>query len=185
MSHSNHGPIYLWWIGEQEVNVSLMEALRREVEAHYGPPAALCGLAQRPIGTFDGRRAQHSSTAILRWLASARPADARKTIAITDADLFIPVLTYVYGEAQLDGPGATVSTARLAGEPGSWASPALARSRLLKECIHELGHTFGLTHCDEPGCVMARSTTLRDVDAKSDALCPPCKDHLRELQNRP
>ena len=72
---------------------------------------------------------------------------------MTDADLFIPVLTFVYGEAQLGGRAAVVSTARLAVEQGRH-DPALVAERIVKECVHELGHTFGLLHCDTPGCVM-------------------------------
>lgn len=185
MSAHVHGPVYLWWIGEREENQPLMEALRREVEGLFGPPVAVCRQPARPSGTYDARRAQHSSTAILRWLSTARPADAHKTLAITDVDLFIPVLTYVFGEAQLDGPGATVSTARLAVDPGARAAPAVEQARLFKECIHELGHTFGLTHCDQPGCVMTRSTNLREVDAKRAALCRDCQDQLRERLARP
>ncbi|MHB8873424.1 MAG: archaemetzincin family Zn-dependent metalloprotease [Myxococcaceae bacterium] len=174
-------PITLWWVGEGEADERLMEELRREVEKVYGPPVAVCRRAGRPADTLDPRRGQHSSTAVLRWLAAARPEGARKTLAITDVDLFIPVLTYVFGEAQLAGPGAVVSTARLSPEPGTFAPAGAAKGRLVKECVHELGHTFGLTHCDDRGCVMTRSINLREVDEKRAGLCRNCRDRLREL----
>jgi archaemetzincin len=105
-------------------------------------------------------------------------------LAITDADLFIPVLTFVYGEAQLGGRAAVVSTARLWVEPGGRQDPALLTQRIIKECVHELGHTFGLLHCDTPGCVMTRSVNLIEVDAKSMTLCGPCEARYRELRER-
>ena len=80
------------------------------------------------------------------WRA-ASPGD--RVLAVTDVDLFIPVLTFVYGEAQLGGRAAVVSTARLSVEPRAPTTPAVAR-RLVKETVHELGHTFGLLHCDAP-----------------------------------
>ena len=93
------------------------------------------------------------------------------------------MLTFVYGEAQLGGRAAVVSTARLAVEQGRH-DPALVADRIVKECVHELGHTFGLLHCDTPGCVMARSVNLIEVDAKAVALCGPCEARYRELREK-
>src|SRR5262245_15128777 len=121
----------------------------------------------RPEATLDPRRGQHASGRILRWLAERRPEAAAKVLAMTDADLFMPVLTFVYGEAQLGGVAAVVSTARLA----EGLDPARLQARLLKECLHELGHTFGLLHCGQPGCAMTRAANLFDVDGKRAGLC--------------
>jgi archaemetzincin len=108
--------------------------------------------------------------------------DAGKLVGITDRDLFIPVLTFVFGEAKLGGGIAVVSTARLHGTPAKPADPRLFVSRLAKECVHELGHAFGLLHCAETRCVMARSASLLHVDAKGSALCRDCRIRLREFQ---
>jgi len=103
-------------------------------------------------------------------------------LSLTDGDLFIPVLTFVFGEAQVGGTAAVVSTARLeAGFYGLPPDPGRFRARLEKECLHELGHTFGLVHCRRPGCVMTASLSVLDVDAKREALCPDCRVRLREL----
>jgi len=91
-------------------------------------------------------------------------------------DLFVPVLTYVFGEAQLDGKAAVVSTFRLREEFfGLDADPKLERTRLLKEAIHELGHTFGLIHCRNYDCVMHSSTSVEEVDLKPTDFCEDCR----------
>jgi len=134
----------------------------------------------RPSDTFDARRRQHSSLGVLRWLLAMRPRHAVRVVGVTDVDLFIPVLTFVFGEAQLAGPGAIVSIARLA-DP---ADPARTAERLAKECVHELGHTFGLAHCPGRTCVMQRSPNVAAVDRKSGELCPSCRQQYRTaLQN--
>ena len=46
------------------------------------------------------------------------------------------------------------------------------------------GHTFGLLHCRDARCVMARSPSLRDVDAKSPALCHACRARLPRTPDR-
>ena len=50
--------------------------------------------------------------------------------------------------------------------------PALLRARLAKEAVHELGHTFGLLHCPDHGCVMARSATLSTSTARRMRCAP-------------
>jgi archaemetzincin len=97
-------------------------------------------------------------------------------------DLFIPVLTFVFGEAQVNGSAAVVSTARLRLTYDERPAPrALVEARLLKECLHELGHTFGLVHCTDGMCVMARSNSILDVDRKRAAFCRDCRALLRTL----
>ena len=166
--------VALWWIGTRTVDPELLAGVRAHVERVFRLPARLDVPAGRPDEAFDEERKQHSSHRILLWLAANRPRGAARLIGLTDDDLFIPVLTFVFGEAQLKGPVAVVSTARLlgAGLPGEAARLPI---RLRTEVIHELGHTFGLLHCRSSHCAMARSASLRDVDAKQPELCETCR----------
>lgn len=173
--------VLLAWLGERDGDEALLERVRREVAAALGCPARLTRLGAPPPETLDPRRGQRSSTKILRWLLEHPFGEADKLIGITDADLFIPVLTFVFGEAQVGGSAGVVSLARLRETfDGRPASPALVELRLLKECLHELGHTFGLVHCARPGCVMTRSNTILDVDGKLAGFCRECRIRLRE-----
>ncbi len=177
--------VYLRWIGMQEVEARVMEWLGTRLARTFGVPVRNLDRAAQPAEAFDPARGQFSSTQILRWTLNNHPADALKVVTLTDGDLFIPVLTFVFGEAQVGGIAAVVSTARL--RPEFYGLPpdqARLRSRLEKECIHELGHTFGLVHCRRPGCVMAASLTVLDVDAKRAGFCPDCRIRLRELAIR-
>jgi len=177
--------VYLRWIGNGEPDERILEEVRDHTQRVFGFPARIMDAKERPTDVFDPVRGQYSSTKILRWVLLGVPADARKIVAITDGDLFIPVLTFVFGEAQVGGKGAVVSTARLRLDLSGLPSPQrLFRARLLKECMHELGHTFGLTHCLFSRCVMSRSNTVLDVDAKDWNLCPSCKQLLAEFQKK-
>ena len=165
----------MWWLGVDTGSEALLDPVERGLAREFGLPVLRHRDHARPEQTFDPRRGQHSSTAMLRWLVTQLPASARKLVAVTDVDLFIPVLTFVYGEALLNGPAAVGSTARLGGDQ----APVLV-ARLPKTCVHELGHAFGLVHCDDGRCVMRRSTNLAGVDTKSAAFCPDCRVRLRE-----
>ena len=167
--------IYLWWIGEGAADPRLLEPVRAHLEREFEQTTRLWSGDERPAGTFDERRQQHSSRGMLTFLVERRPAPASRLIGLTDVDLFIPILTFVFGEAQLDGAAAVVSTHRLMGPGRAYGSLA----RVVKECVHELGHTFGLVHCGTPGCVMSRSASVRAIDLKGARLCPLCRDRYR------
>lgn len=171
-------PIFLWWIGEGPAQAGLLEHVRLHLAAAFQRPALAWDGPERPAGALDPRRGQHATSVILTWLLQAGPP-AGKVLAVTDQDLFIPILTYVFGEAQLGGRAAVCSTARLA-EGVALAGPRLLVERLAKEAVHEVGHAFGLRHCETAGCVMGRSPGVAGVDQKSHQLCTTCRRRLEE-----
>jgi archaemetzincin len=171
-------PIFIWWIGEAEEDASVMEHVRGHLLTAFERPVMTWRSPERPADAYDPKRRQHASGKVLRFLLEAGPGGG-KVLGVTDRDLFIPILTYVFGEAQLGGAAAVVSTARL-WDDVDLVGPGLFLERLVKEAVHELGHAFGLVHCATPECVMSRSSGVREVDQKSHELCPECRDRLWE-----
>ena len=149
----------------------LVEVFGLEVKQH--PPAFDPELA------FDPARGQYNSRILLALLRQHHPRDAIRVLGVTGVDLFIPVLTYVFGEAQLDGRAAVVSTCRLDDQLyGLPSNRNLLFQRLAKEAIHELGHTLNLVHCQRHPCVMVSSTCVEGIDLKSDRFCDRCLGSL-------
>jgi archaemetzincin len=133
-----------------------------------------------PSFAFDTYRNQFNSTSIISHLLDRFSSRPGKIIGITAVDLFVPVLTYVFGEAQLDGQVAVLSIYRLREELyGLEPNPKLEQVRLLKEAIHELGHTFGLIHCHTQECVMHSSTSAEEIDLKGKNFCEECEETVR------
>ena len=127
-------------------------------------------------GAFDRTRRQYSSTALLAALVERCSEPGAKLLAVTGLDLYIPVLTFVYGEAQLDGAVAIASSYRLQNSfYGLPPDHGVTLTRLLKEGLHELGHTVGLVHCDDYQCVMCASTSVEEIDLKREAYCDTCR----------
>ena len=128
---------------------------------------------------YDPSRNQTNSTALLAQVLNGSPKGPAKRIAVVAVDLFIPVLTFVFGEAQLSGTAAVVSTHRLDNRfYGLPWDPALTIQRLEKEIVHELGHTFGLYHCHQFECVMRSSTYVEEIDMKRVLPCASCSSSL-------
>ena len=104
-------------------------------------------------------------------LAQYAPPDASRLLVVTDVDLAIPMLSFLFGQAQLDGRVAVVSLCRLQQEFYGLPQGTSVRERLTKEVLHEMGHTFGLIHCSEQKCAMSLSTHIGMVDTKSEQYC--------------
>jgi archaemetzincin len=153
----------------------LAEVFRLETEWHapsFDPELA-----------FDASRGQYNSRILLAQLLQDKPPSGTRILGVAGVDLFIPVLTHVFGEAQLDGPAAVVSAYRLDNQIyGLPPDRDLLFERLVKEAIHELGHTYHLIHCRRHPCVMMSSTYVEDIDLKSDRFCPSCLKIVRQTR---
>jgi archaemetzincin len=169
-----------------DITPDLLVPIGDEIKRIYGYPTEVFALLDDIDFAFSPNRNQYHSTPVLEQLAFNAPADAIKVLALVEVDLFIPILTHVYGEAQLGGKACIVSTIRL-NEGRSYLNtqePFL--SRIVKEAIHELGHTFKLRHCREHTCLMHYCRDESDVDRKSDQLCRYCRvlleDEIKRMQ---
>ena len=135
-----------------------------------------------PDDDFDPRRRQyHSSRILSRITARYQPAHSDRVLGVTEADLYVPSLNFVFGEAGRDG-SAIISLFRLRPEfYGETRDVGLFLERASKEAVHELGHMLGLDHCPDPGCVMFFSNSIIDTDRKNRTFCKTC--HPEVLQN--
>ncbi|MBN1830493.1 MAG: archaemetzincin family Zn-dependent metalloprotease [Deltaproteobacteria bacterium] len=162
----------------------LFESVRYKISRVFRCPTIEVPLLQDLDFAFDQGRKQYHSTLILEELAKRAPASAIKVLAITDVDLFIPVLTYVYGEAQLNGKACIISTFRLKEGLSPMHTQDAFLARVFKEAFHELGHTFNLLHCPDHACIMHYCRSEQDVDRKSEQLCRYCGVFLEDALKR-
>jgi len=173
---------YLYVGGTPEVDPEALTAVRERVAAEFGAPARGFELPAIEFA-FDAERRQFGSIPVLEMVSRICPADALRLLAVTERDLYIPVLTFVYGQAQLNGRSAVISLARLRQEfYGLAPNREVFLERAYKEALHELGHTFGLVHCADRMCTMALGTNIRQIDAKRAGYCVSCAGQLRRRQ---
>lgn len=129
---------------------------------------------------YDPIRRQYNGARLLKEIDSKFSSDSGKTLGLFSVDLFIPILTYIYGQAFLNGRSGIASLYRLSNERyGMGTDENIIFERFRKEVIHELGHTFGLVHCYIPTCVMRSSTYVEDIDQKSAEICLKCRNEMR------
>ncbi|MEN8148684.1 MAG: archaemetzincin family Zn-dependent metalloprotease [Planctomycetota bacterium] len=163
-----------------ETDAAFLDALGERVLTEIPLRGSKIAAAIDPAPFFDAARKQVHSTPVLERLAEhGSPDEKDRVLGVADLDLFVPILTFVFGEAELAGRAAVFSTARL--DPvfyGLPPDPGLRFERSVKEARHELGHTFGLIHCRHPDCVMRASTDAGDVDVKGAGYCGACEKKL-------
>jgi archaemetzincin len=133
-------------------------------------------ILQVPTNAYDPLRCQYDSNIILSsTLEYALRQQADRVLGITDLDLYVPSLNFVFGQAQHPGKAAIISLYRL--KPEFYGHPSnnrLFKDRALKEAIHEVGHTLGLGHCQNTACVMYFSNSILDTDRRTSAFCERC-----------
>jgi archaemetzincin len=163
---------YLALLGETEPAAA--DAVEDALSSHFLAPVRRLRLPE-PEFAFDAGRGQYGSIPMLQELLARRPDDAWKVLGLTGKDLFIPMLTFVFGQAQLNGGTALVSLARLRQEFYSLPpDPGLLVLRARKEALHEAGHLIGLVHCQDMRCAMSLSTGIRHLDGKGASYCEKC-----------
>lgn len=169
--------IYIIPIGdvEKKTLLKLSWALRKKFAAVFqiGKPLPLLEDAYRP------QRGQYFASPILDDLKQNIPEDADKVLGVLDVDIFVPALNFIFGQADMGRKAALISLTRLREEfYGNSKNEKLFFDRAVKEAVHELGHTFGLRHCNNQKCVMYFSNTLRDTDIKEADFCELCREKL-------
>ncbi|HXK60107.1 MAG TPA: archaemetzincin family Zn-dependent metalloprotease [Acidobacteriota bacterium] len=133
-----------------------------------------------PSVAYNPARNQYNSIEILLLLSRLKTKPRVKLLGLTRFDLFIPILTFVFGQAQVNNRNAVMSVHRL--RQAYYGLPddeKLFLERCEKEALHELGHTFGLVHCQDFECVMYLSNAIEQVDLKSNSFCDACRQQLK------
>jgi archaemetzincin len=177
--HGVVGVVRLGTVGEAVLNI-----VAANIQEILHVPVDILPARQPPEFAYSDRRKQYHAALNLKKLAESRRPHPR-ILALVSVDLFIPVLTHVFGEAQMGGRAAVVSLHRLRQkEEGSRVSLDTFYERAVKVAIHEVAHTFDLVHCSKAECIMRFSSGLLDLDALPLFFCEYCEAFLEEAYRR-
>lgn len=174
-------PVGVLRFGKQALAKADFDAITARLSRAFRADCTLLsGADDVPRSAYNPRRAQYSADAIMRVLsARAKGLPVDRLLAVTNVDLYVPNLNFIFGLSECPGRLSLVSTYRLNPEYyGGRPDRRLFLERCIKECVHELGHSYGLTHCSDPHCVMRFSNSILDVDFKTSSFCDTCEGRL-------
>ncbi|MEX0988468.1 MAG: archaemetzincin family Zn-dependent metalloprotease [Bacteroidales bacterium] len=153
--------------------------IRKEVSSIFQREVDIVDCALNVTQFYNPGRRQYDADILLELLPGQIEKGYMKYMILFRGDLFIPILTYIFGQAQLNGRYGIASLFRLRNELyGLKENYELMLERFTKVVVHELGHTFGLIHCNNPVCIMRSSTYVEDLDQKELRFCPRCRELL-------
>lgn len=138
-----------------------------------------------PSEAYNVSREQYDSSILLSKIRPFKFGMDR-LLGVTEADLYVPSMNFVFGEAHYLWGVAVISLHRLGPEFYRQTSDnTLFLERCAKEAVHEVGHTLGLGHCDDPGCVMFFSNSINDTDRKGLSFCRKCYGEVLSALKEP
>ncbi len=139
------------------------------------------------LSEYDSSKNQYNgSKTIIRLYNHLTEENAFRILGIMDEDVYARDLNFIFGIAtrsknpSFNSYGAALISLKRLHEDfyGRAKDPELFRKRVLKEAVHELGHTFGLDHCGNY-CVMRFSDHLLATDEKPINFCSSCRKQLQ------
>ena len=177
MDHNRTNRVLLVPIGE--IPDGLMDWLAPRLEAKLGVQVDKGNPIEPPEDAWDSERRQFRGEKLLSYLGRAKSHLKDRVVGLIDSDSYSNGLNFIFGQAEVHGRNALVALPRL--RPDLVETPDdIGRfySRVLKEVIHELGHTWGIPHCPDHTCVMHFSNRLADTDLKGESFCQSCQNRL-------
>lgn len=167
------------------INNEVLESICNGLNGSYEgiSCAILSEMMQLPNQALDTLRNQYYSSLILKNISELKESkrfNADRILGVTNVDLYVPTIDFVFGEAQYKGKVALISLYRL--RPEFYNQPpnqSLLKNRASKEATHEIGHTLGLVHCHDSKCVMYFSNSIYDTDKKRIQFCEKCRTAIK------
>ena len=171
----------VWLVSLGKVPQQVLDLAAGYIDTYLHRRPKILPAMDAPRYAYDHIRFQYNALTIIETLKSEFVGENEKVLALVEVDLFIPIFTHVFGEAELDGKCALVSLYRLKkAEDGTSVSWPVFSERLAKVALHELGHLYNLLHCTDENCLMRFASGLKEMDAVPLAFCRYCEAYLQD-----
>ena len=161
-----------------EIDPSVVRGLTDHMRSILAAEVVVLPVRAIPRSAYYAPRNRYRGERILDDLEAQVPGRVTKIVAVMARDLSATKREIydwgILGIAGLSRRAAVVSIHRLARH-----RTRLLDKRLSQVVTHELGHTYGISHCPTARCLMNDACgSLRTVDRSSGTFCATCRRRM-------
>ncbi|MFH2006936.1 MAG: matrixin family metalloprotease [bacterium] len=152
------------------------------LKTFYGLEVSVLPRRKLPRAAYYRPRRRYRAEKLLDHLGRIGPKNAYRILGLTAVDISTTKGQYrdwgIMGLANLSGRLCVISRFRCA---RASRNRIHARHRLAKVAVHEIGHTLGLDHCPNRGCLLESGKGSNKTTDREYVLCARCRRKLRQL----
>jgi archaemetzincin len=163
----------------------LTEAVEQALRAELDVEVQRHAVVELPEDAWYAPRKRYRAEILLDFLERYADDDETKVLGLTEVDISTTSDPYpdwgIFGLGRSPGATAVISSYRLKRKPKNREHVV---QRVSTVAVHEIGHTFGLPHCDEAAveCVMLDAEGgIENTDSSSGTFGPGCRGLLDRL----
>ena len=164
-----------------QISQTALRVIAANIQTMLEAPVDIMPAMAMPEEAFQRHRGQYDAGLVLKYLARFSFPHHSRILAVSDVDLCTPILTFVFGQAELGLNRAIISDFRLKRMEDDFMAPEdIYYERLVKVALHEIAHTLSLYHCETPKCLMQISPGLNQLDKLDIFFCERCTFMLHQ-----
>ncbi|MFT3677497.1 MAG: hypothetical protein QM781_16495 [Chitinophagaceae bacterium] len=163
------------------VDTAMLHYLKTAIMSLHAIPVEVLPAQPLPAMAYEKERGRYRADLLLGYLEQCGRGRYKKIMGITGADIATGTGGHnswgVMGLARLHASPAIISSFRVR---KNVRSVQHYRHRMLTLARHELGHTWGLSHCSSQFCLMRDAKGKMNLD-KADFFCKACTGLVSRL----
>lgn len=169
-----------------DISAIILDVISANLQEYLLAETRILPRVEIPIRAWQQNRQQYDVGPVLAYLEALKEDRTDKLLGVMAVDLYIPILTHVFGGARQGADCGIVSIFRLMDHPKERDAPSsLVLERSIKVVLHEIGHMYNLVHCDDPQCLMHFSGSVDELDRLKLFFCRYCHAAITQRMGHP